>query len=584
MVRQFVFSLLVIISLFAAVPTSATESLTGTHMHGTLPERLEVLDDDYIAAPRESQPKSPATRFSSQDFFFSQVNVDALGDNIVGDAANEPSIAVDPTDMDKVAIGWRQFDTIFSNFRQAGWGYTTDGGQTWNFPGVIEPGVFRSDPVLDFDLQGNFYYNSLTVSGDDFWCDVFKSTDGGATWDIGTFAQGGDKQWMTIDRSGGMGDGHHYAYWSVWWSICYPGYFTRSTDRGASYEDCDSIPTVMYWGTLNVGPDGELYACGGGFEDFVVAKSTNANDSSQSVAWDFVTSVDLDGAIWSGTGPNPGGLLGQAWIATDHSSGPTRGNVYLLCSVKQTSSPYDSLDVMFSRSTDGGSTWSIPVRVNDDSETDAWQWFGTMSVAPDGRIDAIWLDTRNDPGGFDSELYYSYSFDAGSTWSTNERLSDSFDPHVGWPQQDKMGDYFDMVSDSLGFHLAWAATFNGEQDVYYGRYYGHGPLGVGDDGGGVRIPRSLSLGQNYPNPFNPSTTISFEIPGTPGTKQGVSLTVYDLRGRRVRMLVDSDLEPGSHRIHWNGRNDRGEPVSSGIFLYILKSGGQSHTRKMVVLK
>jgi hypothetical protein len=577
-------SLFVMIPILTINPIFSSEFRTNTFPPGTVPVRLEVPDDDYIAVPRESQPTSPATRYSSQDFFFSQVNVDFSGENIVGDAANEPSIAVDPTDPDKVAIGWRQFDTIISSFRQAGWGHTTDGGQTWTFPGVIEPGVFRSDPVLDFDSQGNFYYNSLTVLDDDFWCDVFKSTDGGATWDTGTFAQGGDKQWMTIDRSGGIGDGHHYAYWSIWWSICYPGYFTRSTDRGASYEDCDSIPTVMYWGTLNVGPDGELYACGAGFEDFVVAKSTNANDSSQSVAWDFVTSVDLDGEIWSGTGPNPGGLLGQAWVATDHSSGPTRGNVYLLCSVKQTSSPYDSLDVMFSRSTDGGSTWSAPVRVNDDPAVDAWQWFGTMSVAPDGRIDAIWLDTRNDPGGYDSELYYSYSFDAGATWSTNERLSESFDPHLGWPMQNKMGDYFDMVSDSLGFHLAWAATFNGEQDVYYGRYHGHHPSGIGDDDGGTRIPRSLALAQNHPNPFNPSTTISFEIPGTPGTKQGVNLAVYDLRGRRIRTLVDSALEPGSHRIHWDGRNDRGEPAPSGIFLYRLKSGGVDHTRKMVLLK
>jgi hypothetical protein len=109
------------------------------------------------------------------------------------------------------------------------------------------------------------------------------------------------------------------------------------------------------------------------------------------------------------------------------------------------------------------------VRVNDDPGTTAYQWFGTMSVAPNGRIDAIWLDTRDNPGTVLSSLYYSYSSDAGVTWSANERLSDEFDPHVGWPQQNKMGDYFHMVSDNEGAHLAWAGTFNGEQDVYYGR-------------------------------------------------------------------------------------------------------------------
>ena len=62
-----------------------------------------------------------------------QVNVDAQGENIPGDAANEPSIAIDPTDPDRIVIGWRQFDNISSNFRQAGWGYSHDRGQTWTF-------------------------------------------------------------------------------------------------------------------------------------------------------------------------------------------------------------------------------------------------------------------------------------------------------------------------------------------------------------------------------------------------------------------------------------------------------------------
>ena len=178
------------------------------------------------------------------------------------------------------------------------------------------------------------------------------------------------------------------------------------------------------------------------------------------------TVVSLGGSIVYGTGPNPGGLLGQAWIATSPVPGPGGTQVYALCSVNPPGA--DPLDVKFARSTDGGLTWSAPVRVNDDSGN-AYQWFGTMSTSPNGRIDAIWLDTRDHPGTYLSSLYYSYSTDGGITWSANERLSESFDPHVGWPQQNKMGDYFHMVSDELGFRLAWAGTFNGEQDVYFGR-------------------------------------------------------------------------------------------------------------------
>jgi hypothetical protein len=94
-----------------------------------------------------------------------QVNVDASGNNILDDAANEPSIAVDPTDGNKMTIGWRQFDSINSDFRQGGWGYTTDAGVHWTFPDVLEPGVFRSDPVLNPNEIGTFA-NFLWAKGE----------------------------------------------------------------------------------------------------------------------------------------------------------------------------------------------------------------------------------------------------------------------------------------------------------------------------------------------------------------------------------------------------------------------------------
>jgi Secretion system C-terminal sorting domain len=439
-----------------------------TNKHRTPPDPTlhhEVKDDDYVPVSRDDMGRSPAYHYSMSGITTVQVNVDANGQNIVGDAANEPSMAIDPNDHNKMVIGWRQFNTVNNNFRQNGYGYTTDNGQTWTFPGVIQPGIFRSDPVLDYDDEGNFYYNSLT-DDPDYFCKVFKSSDGGSSWDSGVDAHGGDKQWMTIDKTDGPGNGHVYAFWTSSFSTCYPGFFTRSTDNGASFENCITIPDDPSWGTIMVGPNGKLYVGASGSFNFVVARSSNAQISSQSVTWDMVTSVNLGGYITYGIGPNPDGLGGQTSIAIDTSGGLTNDNIYLLCSV-QPNSGSDPLDVMFARSTNEGATWSSPVRVNDDASTSAYQWFGTMSVAPTGRIDVIWLDTRDHPGTYISALYYSYSTDAGVTWSTNERLSDYFDPHVGWPNQDKMGDYFHMVSDSNGARLAWAATFNNEEDVYY---------------------------------------------------------------------------------------------------------------------
>jgi hypothetical protein len=168
-------------------------------------------------------------------------------------------------------------------------------------------------------------------------------------------------------------------------------------------------------------------------------------------------------------GINPGGSNGQTYVAIDRSGGGTHNNVYMLASLKGFASP-NGTDVMFVRSTDSGQTFSAPRRINDDPFSHAaskWHWFGTFSVAPDGRLDAIWLDTRNAANDTDSQLFYSYSRDGGDTWSANVAVSEPFNPFLGYPNQNKMGDYMSIVSDLRGGNVAYTATFNGEEDVYY---------------------------------------------------------------------------------------------------------------------
>lgn len=530
-------------------------------------ELIERPDDPYIYAPRDLQPKSPPYQFFDENISCVQVNVDADGNNILGDAANEPSIAIDPTDPNRMVMGWRQFDDISSNFRQAGFAFSIDGGASWTFPGPIDPGVFRSDPVLDFDSEGNFYYNSLRAESSGFWCEVFRST-GDGTWGDAIYAHGGDKQWMAIDRTGGVGEGNIYASWSIGFSAC-NGDFTHSVDSGDSYEECDDIPLNPNWGTLNVGPSGELYVTGNGGS---VLKSTNAQNGGM-IEWDLAILADLGGALqaFAGVAPNPGGLHGQQWIATDHSGGPNHGNVYILGSVGSLADP---LNVNFIKSTDGGETWTPPVTINDDNSNDNWQWFGTMSVAPNGRIDVIWLDTRDNPGTFLSSLYYSFSMDGGDTWSVNKRLSEEFDPHVGWPNQEKMGDYFDMISSEEGAHLAWAGTFNGEQDVYYSFI-------TPDEISSTHDLESTeaALGQNSPNPFSSQTTIPYQL-----NKSGmVELAIYNLNGERVKTLVNQKMPVGNYEAVWSRRDEQRKESPSGVYYYDLKIDGEFiEGKKMVV--
>ncbi len=541
-----------------------------------LPEKVksmkhhEVPDDSYL--PRdESKGTSPAMKFRNINFFTTQVNVNSQGENMLGDAANEPSIAVDPGNPDRMVIGWRQFDNVASNFRQAGYGYTTDGGETWTFPGPINPGVFRSDPVLDADAQGNMYYNSLTkTDGGSYYCDVYKSVDGGSGWDNGTYAAGGDKQWMRVDKTNGPGSGNNYSFWTTYFSSCSPNSFTRSTDYGNSYDECSFVDGEPAWGTLAIGFDSELYLAGRTDEgQIIVAKSTSAAHGDLDVNWDFVSEVDLDGSPYAECDVNPVGLVGQVWVDVDISDGPGSGNIYVLSSVWRYSNE-DRGDVMFAKSTDGGLSWSDPQRINTDPTEDEFQWFGTMSVAPNGRIDVVWLDTRGAPAEVKySALYYSYSVDQGETWSENSILSPIFNSHIGWPNQEKMGDYFDMVSTNKYAHLAWANTLNGEQDVYYGRIEPFYDNIVNHN------QSDLFYLKSYPNPFKNKVTIQYEL----HEKTHVELGIYNLYGQEVMKIANGTQEAG---VHTRSIDDFHLP--EGTYFCRLLAGNQTETTSLVLIK
>jgi predicted outer membrane repeat protein len=436
----------------APVSDNASGDATGNE---PVPVHKEVPDDPYVEAPRDTLRTSPPVAVERNGYVSVQVNTDPNGYNIFGDAANEPTLAVDPTNRNRLAIGWRQFDTVYNNFRQSGWASSADGGATWPYAGVHSPGVFGSDPVLAFDADGGFYF--VNINSDSM--NLFKSDDGGVTWSEADVILSGfhDKEWLAIDRTNGIGRGNMYLAWTE------PEHFTRSTDGGNTWMAPIATPlSGTLWGTLTVNPDGELFMING---NFAVAKSVNAQDPEQTPTFEVTAVIDLGGTIATG-GVNPVGLDGQAWIAVDRSDGPHACNLYALCSVDPPGP--DPLDVKFSRSTDGGYTWSAPLRVNDDdSWTNAWQWFGTLCVAPGGRIDVFWYDTREDSSATFSEVYYSYSEDGGVSFSPNEVISPPFNHYLGYPQQDKLGDYCHCISDDVGVGFAYAATFNGEQDVYY---------------------------------------------------------------------------------------------------------------------
>ena len=94
------------------------------------------------------------------------------------------------------------------------------------------------------------------------------------------------------------------------------------------------------------------------------------------------------------------------------------------------------------------------------------------------------------------------------------------------------------------------------------------------------VPAEFALAQNFPNPFNASTTIAFQL----GLPSRVELAVYSISGQRVRTLVNGTLPAGHHRLQWDGRSERDEPVASGAYLYQLLAGDFVATRQLTLLK
>jgi hypothetical protein len=94
------------------------------------------------------------------------------------------------------------------------------------------------------------------------------------------------------------------------------------------------------------------------------------------------------------------------------------------------------------------------------------------------------------------------------------------------------------------------------------------------------MPTEFNLGDAHPNPFNPETEISFSLP----ERSQASLVIYNILGEKVKILVDQSMEAGVHTVHWNGKDQAGNPVASGIYFYKLTAGDLFLAKKMVLTK
>jgi flagellar hook assembly protein FlgD len=101
------------------------------------------------------------------------------------------------------------------------------------------------------------------------------------------------------------------------------------------------------------------------------------------------------------------------------------------------------------------------------------------------------------------------------------------------------------------------------------------------------LPTVLALHPNFPNPFNPETTIGFDIPAVQDRArlaQRVRLRIYNTLGQQVRSLADTPYKPGTYTAYWDGRDDQGHIVASGVYFYRLETNSSTQTRRLTLIR
>ncbi|TKJ40336.1 hypothetical protein CEE37_08395 [candidate division LCP-89 bacterium B3_LCP] len=502
------------------------------------------------------------------------INVRVNSDN-TGQVQNEQQVVVNPINPDNVVAVWRDFRL---GYRRVGIGRSFDGGFTWDDELFYEP-VFprQSDPGLAWHSSGAIY--SVVLSFDWGSADglfVSSSTNGGLTWGpwvpavINYTSQiFEDKELIACDHTGSQYDGNLYIAWTRFEYV--PSSQTtitvvRSTDGGFSWDTPVAVGDEhgVQWPVPAVGAEGEVYVAWVKYYDDEIRldKSTDAG-----VTWGSDIMVQQTSFASGYINPQ---LLIFAFPAmdVDITTGPNRGNIYIAYSDDW----YGDADIFFTLSSNNGDNWTTPTRVNDDAIGNSADQFHPWLVCDEqGTLHLIFYDRRNDlPQNLFMDLYYTYSTDAGITWSPNERITEvSSNPSLDSLDSGLIGEYNGLAVREGVIHPVWTDTRNGHQDTYSAAW--QNPFPTRHPLAGTIIG---GLIDTRPNPFNGEVHISLKL------QDGghLNLTVFDLQGRKVSTLAEGEFPAGEVSRSW--RPDG----AAGIYIVRAVTDAGIDAQKILYLK
>ena len=485
---------------------------------------------------------------------------------------NETSICINPKNPYQMVAGANN-DNYY---------YSSDGGVTWK-SGVLTSsyGVW-GDPVVIADTAGSFYFFHLSVPTWSQWLDRIvcqKSVNGGQTWNDGSFiglngTKDQDKEWVAVNPL----NNELYACWTQFDEYNSTNLldssnilFSRSLNGGATWSmakrinykagDCLDMDNTVEGAVPAVGPNGEIYVSWAGPQGLVFTKSTDGG-----VSWPENNLVisDIPGG-WDFAIPGIYRANGMPVTCCDLSSGPYRGTIYINWSDQRNGE--DDTDIWIVKSTDGGMSWSVPKRVNDDP-AGRQQFFTWMTVDQvTGFVYTVFYDRRNHQDNL-TDVFMAVSKDGGETFINFKVSETPFNPNSAI----FFGDYTNIAAHNNIVRPIWTRLHNDALTIMTALvdslFTGFSPE--------KEQVTPFSLDQNYPNPVQDITSISYKI----HVPTRISLIVYDFYGHEVAAILSNEqVSPGKHIEQFN-RRDYG--LSPGFYYYSLISKEWVVKRKMVV--
>jgi hypothetical protein len=400
------------------------------------------------------------------------------------------------TDGTYIAVGFDDDAGLGS-----GYAISSDGGQTFAQGAAPNPalGVDLGDSELAFAPNGTLFLSSLALQ-EETGVAVASSTDHGNTFSTPTIVSGTigglgslqDTPSIAVDRGASSPfKGNVYLSWSTIGERGFTISFTRSTNLGSTFQAPVTLPAppkppagsslfFAYGPSASVGPNGELYVFyyasyfGTLGSQILAVKSTDGGMTfgAASVVASFFTQESVITDQVQGEQVYTGGQFGVESTSYPQAAVDQSGNIGVVFEATSLSAAggADPSNVFFTKSSDGGGSFSAPLQLNDDGGTTT-QWRPSIAVTPAGVFGVKWFDRRSD-SGHDSltDVYMATSSDGGNTFSKNFRVTDTnwlFGEEDAPETIDFHGLYDTMAALGEIFLCSWSDERSGKSDVYF---------------------------------------------------------------------------------------------------------------------